>query len=138
MKEILEKLEDGLGFQSLLFFLVPALSGDLPDSRGDSGGFEASWLRWSLPFRDNDGDVVIRIVGKRHLPGCKLEGERIRVWIPRTPAGKAYLNSDHCQRVHVGLIRRFPLHILNGVPDVEELRGTVPDRATLVGGRGVN
>ena len=77
VKEGFKILEGGLDFQSLLRFLMPALSGDLPDSRGNSWGFEASWLRWSLPLRDHDGDVMIREVRERHLPSRKLEGEMI-------------------------------------------------------------
>jgi len=45
-----------------------------------------------------------------------------------------YLYNNHRQRVHVGLIRRFPLHPLDEIHGVEELRGTVPDRAARVGG----
>ena len=72
-----EPLEDDLGFRSLLRFLVPALFGNLPDRWSNSRGFEASWLRWSLLFPENDGNGDIIIVGKWHLPGRKLEGETI-------------------------------------------------------------
>ena len=77
VKDIFEILEDGLGFQSLLRFPVPALFGDLPDSRGNSRGFKTNWLRWSLPLRDHNCDVGVRMVRKRHLPSRKLEGETI-------------------------------------------------------------
>jgi len=69
-----ETLEDSLGFRSLLRFLVPALSGDLPDFSGYSRGFKTAWFRWTLPLRNHDGNIVVRMFGKRHLPGRKLEG----------------------------------------------------------------
>ena len=75
--DTLETLENGVGFQSLLRFLAPALFGDLPDTCGHSGSFKAARLRRSLPFRDHEGDIVVRIVWKRHMSGRKLKGKMI-------------------------------------------------------------
>ena len=77
ISEFFKILEDDLGFRSLLRFLAPALFGDLPDRQGNSRSFEASWLLWSLPLRNQEEDVVVCIVRERHLPSRKLEGEMI-------------------------------------------------------------
>lgn len=81
VKEIFETLENGVGFQSLLRFLVPTLFGDLPHSSGNSRSFEAAWLWRSLPLRNHDGDIVVRVFWKRHPPCRKLEGQMVSAWI---------------------------------------------------------
>ena len=75
--DTLETLENGVGFQSLLRFLAPALFGDLPDTCGHSRSLEATRLRRSLSFRDHEGDIVVCMVWKRHMSGRKLQGKTI-------------------------------------------------------------
>ena len=61
----------------------------------------------------------------------------IRALMDQVSVECIYLHNDHRQRVDVGLVRRFSLHVFRPLLGEEKLRGAVPPRASVVGGRGV-
>lgn len=75
--DALEILEDGVGLRSLLRSLAPAFFSDLPDSRGDSRGFEATRLWWPFIPKNQNSDIGICFVGEGHLSGRELEAKAV-------------------------------------------------------------
>ena len=130
-----EILEDDVDLRSLLRVLVSTLFGDLPDRRGHPWGFETARLLWAFALRDQSGDMGVREFGEGHLSGHKLGTKVIRTWTNHAFGKQTHLHDDHRQGVHIDLIRQFPLP---GPYGGEKLGGAVTDRATEVGGRGVD
>ena len=130
----LEILEDGVGFWSLLRFLVPTLLGDPPDRLGHSWSLKGVGFRWSFALQDLNDDGVVQKSRIGLFPGRELEMKIIRTQT-YAPLEQTYLDYDHRQGVHIRLDGQFILRPY--AFDIEKLGSAVTDRAAVVLGRSV-
>lgn len=86
VSEGFEGLEDRCDLRSLARSLIPALLSHLPDCMGHSRSIKLTRLRWPFAFGDHDNDIMVCVLGKRHLSSNKLKKIRFgAVALPGDP-----------------------------------------------------